>query len=307
MPPLALGAAIGYHKRIMRTLRNACIAALVLFSAGATVLHAESFFLRAEGSGKTYGPYAYAEGTTVGAGQNTFEVVSSGATGFSLRSTRTGEVSGPFAYADGARITLGKGTLILMRRRAYIHGKVYHPNLHSKQVRVYAAPVSRGLLKGFYEIRASFNTLEQRHRAKTAPLRVGPIVTGAPGHARSGYVERSERDITKSRQSVDRQSQPILRKFAGAVAESSTKALNGGSYTVRDLPPGAYLVIAEGTLRADAAGGSLTEPVYWWGTVTLGENDPVTFDLDRTNARRWPELFASILANDPSLGMAPAD
>ncbi len=266
---------------------------------------AESFLLRAEAGGKMYGPYVYADGTTVGAGQNTFVVVQSNETQFRLRSTRTEEVFGPFVYADGARVTLGRGTLILMRQRAFLRGKLQFPRLRAKQVTVYVAPVSPGLLKGFYEIRASFGTLEQRHRAKTAPIRAGPIVVGPTGHRRSGYIERSERDIEKSRKSVDRQAQPILRKFAQAVSQSTVKVHNGGSYALHDLPRGQYLVIAEGTMQAEAGSGSLTAPVYWWGTVNLGDSEPADFNLDSDGALSWSDLFALILANDPSLGMAP--
>jgi len=289
----------------MKTVSNATIAVLVLVAAGAGVLGAESFLLRAESGAKVYGPYVYAEGTRVGAGQNTFVIVDSNATRFSLRSTRTEKVFGPFAYTDGARIVLDRGALILTRRRASIRGKLDHPLLHAKEVTVHACPVSPGLLKGFYEMRAAFRSLEQRHRVKTAPIRAGPIVVGPTGHRRSGFIERSERDITKSRESVDRQSQPVLRKFAQAASQAVVNARNGGSYAFRGLPPGQYLVIAEGTMKAAAGSGSLTEPVYWWGTVNLGEGEPVDFILDRESALSWPDLFALILANDPALGMAP--
>jgi hypothetical protein len=290
----------------MSTTDRVASAVLVLVLGTATLAGAESFFLRAEAAGgKMYGPYVYADGTTVGSGQNTYKIVQSDATQFSLLSTRTDVLFGPFTYQDGARIVLGRGTLILMQQRAFLRGKLQFPRLRGRQVTVRVAPVSPGLLKGFYEIRASFGTLEQRHRVKTAPIRAGPIVVGPTGHRRSGYIERSERDIEKSRQSVDRQAQPILSKFAQAVSQSTVNVQNGGSYAIRDLSRGQYLVIAEGTMQPDDGSGRLSAPVYWWGTVNLGESEPVDFNLDGKSALSWSDLYGLILANDPALGIAP--
>ncbi len=277
----------------------AVIGAWVLAAVGG--LAAETFALRQLPGGKLFGPYVLAEG--VGIGGPTQPYVLTGVTNavFCLRAREGGGLLGPFACTNGAYVTV-KGVLFsVVKPPPLISGTVTHPALKTI-LNVQIMPVTPEFMQELYQLRYLYATLDARHAVQTAPIRTAPVVTGMPGYRRDGIATRSAHDQARSADSRDRQARPAFDKFVGKFARFTVRSDSAGRFLLPPLPPGNYVLFAEG--RSVSPGpGALSLTYAWWSTVQVTESGGNAIELNADNAMTWDALFDAVKAGPQGLGM----
>ena len=255
-----------------------------------------TFFLNFGTIGRS-GPFALADGASVGSKQNpyTLHMVDHGLR-FTLHSAAdTNAAFGPFTATNGAPVILGKSLMTVVRFPPKLLVSINHPNRISQVPSIGIAPYNRALLQELYDLRAKYLALANRVNYDTASAKL----EGAPrihsnitGNSFTPVVKTSSRDKQNATKGAELSAMVFLEKLFTQCFLIHSQAITDGSTYHFQMQPGDYVLCATQRVKDPSAAsqaGSVT--AVWWTAFHFDGEHPLSLALTAENAITWREIF----------------
>ncbi len=255
------------------------------------------FYLTFGTSGRA-GPFALADGATVGQGPNacTLRLTETGRT-FLLRPVaNTNAAYGPFATTNGATVLMGQSVLTLRRVPPEITVSLSHPDRIAQTPMIGIAPLNRPVLQELYNLRAKYVALANRVDRDTADAEIEgvPRVSNTlTGSRFTPVVKTSQRDKQNAYKGAELSAVAFLEKlFAQAFSIRSQAITDGLTFHFSPPAAGDYVLCATQRVKDPNARAAATVTAVWWTAFHFDGEHPLALALTADNAITWREVFA---------------
>ena len=255
------------------------------------------FYLNFGTSGRS-GPFALADGASVGTKQNpyTLRMVDHGMR-FTLHSAaQTNAAFGPFTATNGAPVSLGNNTLTFLRQPPEVTVSLAHPNRIAQTPSIGIAPLNTRVIEELYNLRAKYVALANRVDYDTADARLEGVPTihsNITGNTYKPVVKTSARDKQNALKGAELSAIGFLeRLFTQAFSIRSQAITDGLTFHFRPPAAGDYVLCATQRVKdPSAAAAAGLNTVVWWTAFHFDGERPLALALTADNAITWREIF----------------
>jgi hypothetical protein len=255
------------------------------------------FFLNIGTRGRA-GPFALADGATVGSAQNPYTLrLADYGSRFTLHpAADTNAGFGPFTATNGAPVVIGNSTMTVLRVPPRLTVSLAHPNRIAQLPTIGIAPLSQPVIAALYDLRAKYVNLANRVDYDTAPAEmqgVPRIHSNITGNSFTPVVKTSQRDKQNATKGAELSAIVFLESVFGQAFRIRSQAITDGLTFHFQVPAaGDYVLCATQRVKDPAVTAQVgTFTAVWWTAFHFDGEHPLALSLTAENAITWREIF----------------
>jgi hypothetical protein len=251
-------------------------------------------FLLLSTTSNRFGPYPYEAKALIGSERFPYQLIVDSDREFRLENPRQHTITGPFRYESGSAIPFAQTTLVLHRLPAEVVVALPPRTRNPSEPALAMAALTPATAQALTQLRAKLATIYNRLANETATRSIEgmPTTRGITGTTRPPTIQPSVRDRENARRRAETVARLQLETFQRDHLPLRPEAIGQYTYRFPRLAVGQYVLgVLQRTAERDPLSAAPATFLVWWTTVTINEQEKISFTLTDKNACDWAGIF----------------